>query len=260
MTHPDVKVSFVVGGVQKAGTTALDAYLRQHPALCLPATTKELHFFDSPTYTGDASSLAAYHAKFDCAGAGRVLGEVTPIYTYWSSAPARIHAYNPAMKWVVILRNPVDRAYSQWRMQRARGFEPLEFESAIREEAARCAAAFPHQERRFSYVDRGFYAVQVRRVLNLFGHGNCLFLLFEDLCADPDATLSHVHGFLGIARLPIDPVGYESLAGTEAAIDPTTRRNLAARFAEDIAQTGKLIGRSLAHWLADSGPVGSTTG
>lgn len=260
MTHAEAKVSFVVGGVQKAGTTALDAYLRQHPSLCMPSTTKELHFFDAQSFAGDTSSFAAYHAQFDCRGAGRLLGEVTPIYMYWNSAPSRIHAYNPAMKWVVILRDPVDRAYSQWRMQRARGIEPLGFEAAIREEPARCAASHPYQERRFSYGDRGFYAGQIRRVMNLFGRANCLFLLYEDLCADPDATVSLIHRFLGVAHLPVDPVGYESFAGTEGAIDPAVRRKLVARFADDIAQTEKLIGRSLAHWLADSGPVGSTPG
>ena len=247
------RVSFVVGGAQKGGTTALDAYLRQHPQLCLPSTGKELHFFDMPDFDPGAAGVAAYHAQFPPAGPRQLRGEVTPSYMYWNSAPGRIHAYNPDMKWIVVLRDPAERAYSQWRMQRSRSIEALDFEAALAAEAARIAAALPHQERRFSYADRGFYAGQLRRIFALFGRLNCLIILNEDLRADAAGTLAQIQDFLGVERRAPADVGFASFADTAPALDPRVRERLLERFAADIGQVEGLIGRSLAHWRQPDG-------
>src|ERR1700761_3269521 len=127
----DHRVSFLVAGVQKGGTTALFDYLGDEPGLSL-AREKELHFFDDESQDWAAPNTAAYHAAF-APFDGRPRGEATPIYVYWPNSLARIRAYNPAMKLIVVLRDPVQRAWSHWRMEFARGVETRPFAWCIRQ-------------------------------------------------------------------------------------------------------------------------------
>src|SRR4051795_9448938 len=116
-------INFVIGGTQKGGTSALDAFLRQHPQICMPESRKELHFFDREENFARPPKYRKYHANFRPGPGHRVTGEATPIYMYWDAAPARIWSYNPAMKWILVLRNPVERAFSAWNMETKRGAE-----------------------------------------------------------------------------------------------------------------------------------------
>src|SRR5258708_21787754 len=117
MAAPE-KVGFIVAGAQKAGTSALDAYLREHPELCLPRQ-KEVHFFDTNRFFAvEPVDYTRYHSYFNPRPSHRLLGEVTPAYLYWPTAAERIARYNPAMKLIMVLRNPVTRAFSQCNMTR----------------------------------------------------------------------------------------------------------------------------------------------
>ena len=125
--HSVVKVGFLIAGTQKGGTSALDAYLREHPDICM-ANQKEVHFFDNEAiFNGDNSDYAVYHAAFSLKTSQQLLGESTPIYMYWHAAPKRIWQYNPDMKFLIMLRNPIDRAYSHWNMERGRKRDSLSF-------------------------------------------------------------------------------------------------------------------------------------
>ena len=165
-------VTFLIAGVQKGGTTALADYLRQHPALFIPAL-KELHLFDNEdlNWQHPEQIISTYHAFFQDAPAGKLWGEATPIYSYWWPAMARIWAYNPAMRVILCLRNPVERAYSHWAMETGRAWDSLPFPQAIASESERCRAALPLQHRVFSYVSRGFYSEQLRRLWSFFPPG-----------------------------------------------------------------------------------------
>src|SRR2546429_7073426 len=135
------KVDFLVAGAQKSGTTALNYYLRRHPYIALPIK-KELHFFDNDElFAGGNVSYEPLHEMFQPARPGGIAGENTPIYLYWRPALPRIRDYNPAMKFIVILRNPIERAFSQWNMQRTRGIEPCDFLDAVAAEAGGLARA-----------------------------------------------------------------------------------------------------------------------
>src|SRR5947209_10587583 len=79
-----MRVDFVIGGTQKGGTSALDSFLRQHPEICMPTTRKELHFFDREEENTDYKK---YHANFKPKAQHRVIGEASPIYMYWETAP-----------------------------------------------------------------------------------------------------------------------------------------------------------------------------
>jgi hypothetical protein len=173
------KLHFLVAGAQKSGTTALNYYLKRHPRIALPIK-KELHFFDNDElFGGGKVSYQSLHEMFRPARAGTIAGENTPVYLYWRSALPRIRDYNPEMKFIVILRNPIDRAFSHWNMQRARGIEPFDFLDAIEAEPRRIAESAPAQLRKLSYVDRGRYAEQLERAFRLFPREQFLIIKYE---------------------------------------------------------------------------------
>jgi hypothetical protein len=191
------RVNFIVAGVQKGGTTALFDYLAAMGDVALSAR-KETHFFDDETRDWARPSYAAYEALFEDP-AGRPCGEATPIYSYWPNALERICAYNPAMRLILALRDPVERAWSHWRMEYARGVERAAFSWCIREGRMRLFAASPwgfHREA--SYVERGFYGEQLERVYGLFPREQVLVLHAEALRDDPAPTLAEVRRFLGL--------------------------------------------------------------
>ena len=244
-----MRVDFVIGGTQKGGTSALDSFLRQHPEICMPSTRKELHFFDREAENTDYN---AYHANFEAKPPQRVIGEASPIYMYWETAPYRIWKYNPKMKWILALRNPVERAFSAWNMETKRGKEKVPFAEAIEKEAERCREALPLQHRVYSYVDRGFYSPQVRRLFDIFGRDNVLVLLSEELRNEHRKTLCRVFEFLGVDSSFVPPEASVFEQGYTVKIDNQLRARLIDTFQFDIKELEKLIGRDLSEWYAKS--------
>lgn len=238
------RVDFLIAGVQKGGTTALFDYLGDYPDIALSAE-KELHFFDDEGQDWAAPDYAAYEAKFP-ARDGRPCGEATPIYSYWPRSLERIAAYNPAMKLVLVLRDPVQRAWSHWRMEYARGAELRPFAWCIREGRQRLFQAEPWgHHREFSYVERGFYGEQAARVLELFPREQVLILTSEGLRRDPAATLGRVRAFLGLPPAPTPParethVGREMAYPSELTAEDVAY--LRGVYAADAARLAALTG------------------
>jgi len=191
------RVDFLVCGTQKGGTSALHAYLGDHPRICM-AKEKEMHFFDHSWPLPRWLAFRLYHSWFTPGEEHKRIGEVTPIYMYWESAPRRIWEYNPEMKIVVLLRNPIERAYSHWNMERSRGTEDLPFLEAITREEERCREARPLQHRVYSYVDRGRYVGQLRRLWRFFPKNQVLVCKSEDLGRKPEETLREILSFLDV--------------------------------------------------------------
>lgn len=190
-------VDFLVVGAQKSGTTALDKYLRLHPQIEM-ARQKEVHFFDNENNFAGVVDYTSYHQSFANNSGDTLKGEVTPIYMYWDSAPRRIWEYNPAMKLIAVLRSPIERAFSHWNMERDRNTDTSSFSEAIRLERVRCRSALPLQHRVFSYVDRGFYSEQLRRLWRYFPEGQTLIIKHEELKLDLSNTLTKIANFLGV--------------------------------------------------------------
>jgi hypothetical protein len=238
---PDDRVGFVVAGVQKGGTTALFDHLGEEPGLSL-SREKELHFFDDERQDRDAPDVGAYHARF-APFDGRMRGEATPIYLYWPGALARIRAYNPAMKLIVMLRDPVERAWSHWRMEFARGAECEPFAWCIREGRARLFEADPwgfHRE--FSYVERGFYGEQLGHAFSLFPRDQVLVLRSETLREAPAAALAQLRAFLGLPPGP-DARPREAHVGPEmAGLEPGDVTHLRQVYARDQILLNALTG------------------
>ncbi|MGH8713851.1 MAG: sulfotransferase domain-containing protein [Casimicrobiaceae bacterium] len=244
------KVSFVIAGTQKGGTTALASYLYQHPEIGLPRD-KEAHFFDKEhNFASGKGDYAGYHASFNPAVRNRLLGDATPIYMYWESVPQRIRDYNPAMKLIMLLRNPVTRAYSHWNMEHARRSDPLPFEQAIRVEQERCREALPFQHRKYSYIDRGRYSQQIRRIGRFFPVEQTLILRSEELRHAPQAVLARVTDFLGVARFP--PVQPRSVHARpyDGPMSAEARSFLCEVFAAEVRTLEQMLGWDCADWLA----------
>src|SRR6266404_5902807 len=239
-------VDFVIGGTQKGGTSALDSFLRQHPEICMPETKKELHFFDREE---DDRDYKKYHTNFQPKPQHRVIGEASPIYMYWETAPYRIWSYNPKMKWILVLRNPVERAFSAWNMETKRGAENLSFKEAVEKEAERCREALPLKHRVYSYIDRGFYAHQVRRLFNIFEQDNCLILLNEELRNDHKKTLRAVFDFLNVDSSFIPPEASVFEQEYMNKIDRELYSRLIDIFYFDIKELEGILQRDLSGWL-----------
>ena len=204
MSRPD----FLVVGAQKAGTTSLHTYLRQHPALFL-TTQKEPHFYCAPgdgrpppwTGPGDAPLLAhmtfdpaRYAALFADAG-DRRRGEASTMYLNDPGAPPRVVAANPDVRVVAVLRDPVERAYSAWWMWRRARLEPLSFADALDAEPTRLAAGWSPN---FAYAGIGRYAEHLQRWRDAVGPTQMLVLHSDDLRHDRLATVQSVFAFLGV--------------------------------------------------------------
>lgn len=251
------KVRFLVGGVQKGGTTALFRYLADLPQLSL-ATVKETHFFDDETDVDWSDpDYHRFHAMFP-PDDGRPRGEATPIYIYWPGCLERIARYNPDIRLIFIFRDPVERAWSHWRMEYARGWETEPFAWAIREGRARVdSPEAPGHHRVFSYVERGFYAAQLERVYRLFDPGQVLLLSSEALKHQPDAVLARVCRFVG-APPPDAPVGLRrELVGKAmdygSSLTEADRDYLGALYADDQAAFTAMTGLQLREPVAAAG-------
>lgn len=240
------RVTFLIAGVQKGGTTALFAYLGDYPDVAL-SVEKEAHFFDDDTRDWSNPDYADYHAQF-ADPAGRPCGEATPIYSYWPGALERIAAYNPAMKLILVLRDPVERAWSHWRMEYARGAETEPFAWCIRQGRQRLFAANPWgHHREFSYVERGFYGEQLERIFALFPRDQVLVLKSDDLRGSPAQVLDAVRTFLGLAAAPA-PAPREVHVGREmdypSDLSPDDASFLREVYAADDQRLAALTGIS----------------
>lgn len=252
-------VSFLIAGAQKGGTSALFDYLGDEPGLALSAT-KEAHFFDDEALDWGRPDYGAYHAQFP-APDGRPRGEATPIYLYWPNSLERVRAYNPAMKLIVLLREPVERAWSHWKMEYARGAETKPFAWCVREGRERLFDADPSGaappgaappgaapwgfHREHSYVERGFYGEQIERLLELFPRDQLLVLRSKDLRDDPGAVLAAARRFLGLAP-GRSPRAREIHVGAQmdygAALTAADVEHLGRIYARDLTRLADLTG------------------
>ncbi len=246
------KVSIFGCGVQKGGTTSLYAYLREHPELCAPVQ-KELHFFDDESRDWSQPGYAALEALFPADSGARQRFDITPIYGFWPPAIARIHAYNPQARLIYLFRDPFERAWSHWRMEYARGFETLAFSEAIRGGRARLAGlpSLAREQRVYTYVERGGYAGQVRRVLRYFPRGQVLFLRSHDLLHDHMSVLREIAGFLGIGPfVDTGPKREQPFAFTPPAAPPDAAdlAYIAGLLGDDVRAFAQLTGLDVSDW------------
>lgn len=193
---------FVVIGAQRSGTSSLAHYLSGHPEIYI-AASKEVHFFDWEFHRG----ISWYERHFASAREP-VAGEATPSYMYTPGAMERMAHHLPDARLVAILRNPIDRAYSHYWFNRSQKKERLSFADAIRREAERLSSGDPRSRHAFSYVDRGRYIRQLRRVAELYPRSSVHVVVFEDMKADAAGAFRDLCTFLGVdADVEVPRVG-----------------------------------------------------
>jgi hypothetical protein len=253
---PAAKLDFIIAGAQKAGTTALSDLLETHSKIKMPHKDElhrtiqpARHFFDDEDrfvraeidYTPLQRGCTRTHDSI-------LLGSCTPIYIYWRPAMERIWNYNDKIKLLILLRNPADRAFSHWNMQRDRGLEKLDFLAAVQEEKNRAREAAPFQLRKFSYVDRGFYGKQMERVFRYFPREQVHTIKFDDFRCNARNTLDAVCDFLGVE--PLKNIKNVETGSTPYArkITGSERQYLLDLYRNDIERLEKLLGWDCSDW------------
>jgi hypothetical protein len=254
---------FLLLGAAKCGTSALHAALARHPALFL-SRPKEPKFFltDGPPPSsgggpGDVATWAEhvwrradYEALFADAPPDALRGESTVFYLYDRAAQHRVRALLPAVKLVAVLRDPVERAHSNWAHLRGAGLEPeADFRAALDREPERVAAGWAHF---WHYVAQGRYGEQLDHLFALFPPEQVLLLRYRDLRDAPGATVDRVCRFLGVETGMVTEVPRHNVRPDVPGrvSGPTAQERAAAlpRFADDVPLVAARTGWDLAAW------------
>lgn len=198
------KPNFFILGAAKCGTTSLNAYLRQHPEIFM-SRKKETNFFsDGFQGFGSVVNPNRYFELFSSVKDEKIIGEASHSYMTSPSTAATLRLLFPEAKFVVILRNPADRAYSLYNHLRRYGHEPLaSFEKALELEVSRSSSqrfikSCKENIYNFKYFSSGLYAEQINRYLQLFDKEQFLFLKLDDLNNNPENTLKSIFRFLDV--------------------------------------------------------------
>lgn len=205
---PSAGPNFLVIGAAKSGTSALYNQLASHPEIFMSAL-KEPNFFAfvdcGAHFTGpnDADTInrrsvtdpGAYRALFARATGEQAIGEASTSSLYSPTAPEAIRRFNPEMKLIALLRNPVDRAFSSYRHLVRDGRETETFAGGLAAEDERIAAGWSHI---WHYTEAGFYAPQLRRYKELFPPDQLAIFTYDRFSTEPEAVLREIFTFLGV--------------------------------------------------------------
>ncbi|WP_457640387.1 sulfotransferase family protein [Persephonella sp.] len=194
--------NFLCVGAQKAGTTTLYDILIQHPQIYLP-DIKETKFFNERYDKG----ISFYEQFFSSYKGEKVIGEIDPDYMFFevNSVATRIYKHlGKDLKLIFMLRNPVDRAYSQYWMNVRRGIEKEPFDKAIALESQRIRKNL-FSKHNFSYISRGQYASQIKIFLEFFPIENMFFIIFEeDFIKNREKTIKNLLEFLDVEDVELN--------------------------------------------------------
>jgi hypothetical protein len=295
----------LIAGAPKAGTTALHAALQHHPQLFM-SPVKEPKFFltdgppparggpgDARTYREHVWRREDYEALFAAAPPGTLKGEATPFYLYDLNAQRRIQAAVPNVKIIAILRDPVERAHSNWTHLWSAGLDPIDdVVRACAEEGRRIAAGWAHF---WHYTSLGRYGEQLAHLFTLFPREQVLIFRYRDLVDRPAETLDRICAFLGVRQGLVSQVPRENVTAHPDASPRHTllssfRRRLPATlaepietllqhrgesrrpltweqrsgllpyFADDIALLGEVTGEDFSDWLGPRSRSGGLVG
>lgn len=248
-------ISFSIVGVQKAATSTLYLMLGQHPRVAA-GPEKEMRFFIEEKRDWVTPDYSEYVRP--ARRRARIAGDATPEYLFWPHALERMHRYNPDLRLLATFRDPIERAVSQWSMQRERdpGFPDL----------PRTIADWAHPEvptdvpdglspfelRRQSLFTRGLYGQQLRRGLEIFPSEQWLTIDFRDTYTRPTDTLDRITDFLDIERFETYPelLHRNQTPDHHTGAAPSTDdvRRLVDLFGPDLEEFAKLSGIDVSGW------------
>lgn len=232
---------FLIAGAQRCGTTSLFRMLAQHPDVRPPAMTKGIHYFDTASRYARGPRFYRAHFPLSVGGRQKVTGEASPYYLFHPLAAHRIARELPGVRVVVLLRDPVERAFSAHKQETWRGFESLPFEAALEAEPERLAGeeeriladesyqSFAHQHH--AYVGRGLYLPQLARMSEAIGRENLLVLDADRFFADPSRHWSTLLEHVGVQPVPLVDV-VQANARPSSPMPTTVRAHLEKAFGE----------------------------
>ena len=245
---------FIIAGAPRSATTWLYMLARRHPQLAMAAPmTPEPKFFlvDELWQRG----VDYYSTKwFDSLPASRALGEKTTNYLEAPAVAERISRVLPQVKLIFLLRNPVDRAYSNYLWSRENGLETETFERALALEEQREENLAPQlrHARPHAYFSRGLYANHLASFFGRFPRVQMLVLRQEDVAARPENVAADFHRFLGVAELPETALALGRVNAVETTgrepLPSSLRRRLAARYRAANAKLANLLGPDFELW------------
>lgn len=207
---------FLILGAAKAGTTSLFYYLSQHPNISMPNRKKEVHYFDVNYNRG----IDWYRNHFPqsnkrnlgATGVRNICFEASPSYMIYPPALERIKKDIPSVKLIVLLRDPVERAYSHYRHNVRRGRENLSFKEALEAEKERTSIkstppaklefeTISPDYRHFSYIQTSLYAKKIKNIFEIFDKESVILIKSRDLLLNPRSITESVFHFLAVDYL-----------------------------------------------------------
>lgn len=248
---------FIIAGAPRSATTWLYRLAERHPSLAMakPVAPEPKFFLVDELYERGLEHYA--RTWFADLPADRLAGEKSTNYLESPVAARRIHAALPGVKLVFLLRDPVDRAHSNYRWSRQNGRETETFERALEleEERERTLPAAHRYARPHAYFSRGLYAAQLRIYVELFGRDGMLVLKTEDVAANPHSVANRLFAFLGVEPMPqlADDLGAVNAAASDrdTTLDARVRDDLAARYREPNRELCELLGPEFVPWSAE---------
>jgi hypothetical protein len=199
-----MKVDFFIVGAPKAGTTSLYHYLNEHPEISMSSQKEPDYFSDADIqnegmYYGKnrIDTIKKYHALFDDNLESKLKGEASVSYLFYKNVPQKIKTYNPDAKIIIMLRNPIDRAFSHYLMDYRLGLVSDSFEDIIDQKLVHKNAKLFYQQ----YIELSEYANQVKRYLDVFDRKEILFIEYEDLKKDVLGIVKKTYLFLGVNQV-----------------------------------------------------------
>lgn len=250
-----VEPDFLLVGGQRCGTTSLFRAFEQHPHIIRPRLNKGINYFDLNYQRGERWYRGHYPPERKArpnSDISTAVFEASGYYMFHPLAPMRILNDLPTVKIVAMLRDPVERAFSAWKHERARGFDTLPFDQALETEEARTAGerermlADPNYQsfafRHFSYMARGDYVPQLQAFYERLPRNRIHVIYSEDFFRHPEAEFARLADFLGVERLA--GIRFERHNARPSGPMPgRSREILAARYAGQAEELEKLVGR-----------------
>jgi len=244
---------FIIGGAPRSGTTWLYELLDRHPDVYMAKPVKPEPKFFLVDHLYEKGLQFYSDTWFAQAAEWQLAGEKSTDYLESRNAAERIAHDLPYVKLVFILRDPADRAYSNYLWTRMNGIETEDFETALRLEPER-ERTLPEKwrfARPFSYFSRGLYADLLAEYFARFRREQMLILRFEDIDQRPAVLADRLHRFLGVAPRPDDVDGLGVINPSEnrgETLNAASRRQLMARYADSNRRLAEMLGPDFTLW------------
>lgn len=241
----DHKIDFLGIGAPKSGTTSLFHYMLGHPQIFMP-TEKELPFFNGVV---NPELWETYYRKHFSGSEGMVKGKITPQYMNLPETPKNIHEYLPDVKLIVILRNPIDRAYSYFAMKKRNDTEQRTFEEVVHQQMSLKDSAI--ESVYDSYLKKSEYGKILTEYLKYFKKEQFLILFSDELKNKKKESLEKVFSFIGVDPnfIPSN-VNKEFFVGGDkmkfSSLHNRVKKNLLSRTIIDLLP--KSTKKQLRHW------------